>query len=330
MCHDERMTAHRFQQVDVFSAVALRGNPLAVVFDAQNLSTEAMQLYAQWTNLSETSFIEAPTNPAADVKVRIFTVSTELSFAGHPILGAVHAWLNAGGRPKATGKVNVECQRGIIEVMINEDKRSLTNLAFRAPELLRTGPLEDDVLEWAISALGISPDAVVAHNWIANGPQWAGLMLRSADEVLAIEPDYKDLEGLEVGVIGPHLPASEADLLTKRKKQAKPRKPGARAELEPLETTDPNVFDSEIAKAPADYEVRAFVSGEGQPEDPATGSLNAGFGVWLTDAGLAPSSYLVRQGTRLGRAGLIGISAKDDGVWVAGDCQTVIEGSVNI
>lgn len=325
------MTARRFQQVDVFSADAMRGNPLAVVLDSTGISTESMQLFAQWTNLSETSFIDVPTDSAADLKVRIFTVSTELSFAGHPILGAVHAWLKNGGTPQNATSVAVECQRGIIEVRINQDHAGLTNLAFRAPQLLRTGPLEDDVLEWAISALGISPDSVVAHQWIANGPQWAGLMLRSADEVLAIEPDYKDLEGLEVGVIGPHVASSKANALAQRKLHEKPRKPGARAELEPLEPhTDHLAFDSQIAKAPADYEVRAFVSGEGQPEDPATGSLNAGFGVWLTDAGLAPSSYMVRQGTRLGRAGMIGISAQDDGVWVAGDCQTMIEGSVKL
>ncbi|APF41295.1 PhzF family phenazine biosynthesis protein [Neomicrococcus aestuarii] len=325
------MTARSFQQVDVFSPEALRGNPLAVLLDSQGLSTEAMQLYAQWTNLSETSFLEPATNPAADVKVRIFTVSTELSFAGHPILGAVHAWLKAGNVPKATGKVKVECQRGLIDVRINSQESDVTNLAFRAPELLRTGPLEDDVLEWAIGALGIQPEAVVAHQWIANGPQWAGLMLRSAEDVLAIEPDYKDLEGLEVGVIGPHLPATEADALTKRKAHAKPRKKGARAELEPLEAApDELVFDSEIATAPADFEVRAFVSGEGQPEDPATGSLNAGFGVWLTYAGLASSKFVVRQGTRIGRAGMIGISAEDDGVWVAGDCRTLIQGSVTV
>jgi len=329
------MSLRPYKQVDVFTATPYYGNALAVVLDADGMTDGEMLRFANWMNLAETTFVLPPTRSGADYRVRIFTTTTELPFAGHPTLGTAHAWLEAGGVPSRPGVVVQECPAGLIEVRAHAgDDGGGHRLALKAPPLVRTGPLEDDVLEWALSGLGLARADVVAHQWIANGPQWAGLLLRDADTVLALEPDFAVLEGLEVGVIGPH--ASHGAHAARYRGSARTVRPkGARAELEPLPAPDTAglpitaaPFQSAVASAPADFEVRAFVPGEGFPEDPATGSLNAGFAVWLTRDGLAPEHYTVRQGTRLGRAGLIEVSMDAEGIWIAGEAVTCIEGMV--
>ena len=94
------MRPFEFKQVDVFSSVALKGNPVAVVLNADSLSDTQMADFARWTNLSETTFVLKPQNPDADYRLRIFTTLNELPFAGHPTLGSCHAWLEAGGVPR--------------------------------------------------------------------------------------------------------------------------------------------------------------------------------------------------------------------------------------
>ena len=122
-----------FTQVDVFTNTPYRGNPLAVVLDSDGLSTAEMQQFANWTNLSETTFVLPPTDPAADYRVRIFTTDVELPFAGHPTIGTCHAWLEAGGTPKRDGVVVQECAAGLITL------RNADRLAFAAPPLDRQG-----------------------------------------------------------------------------------------------------------------------------------------------------------------------------------------------
>ncbi|MBG6084281.1 PhzF family phenazine biosynthesis protein [Zhihengliuella flava] len=321
-----------FKQVDVFSAVPYLGNALAVVLDATHLDTETMQRIAQWTNLSETTFVLPPTTAGADYRVRIFTSTTELPFAGHPTLGTAHAWLEAGGVPAAGDVVVQECEAGLIEVRIEDPDAAAPRLALKAPQFYRTGPLEDDVLEWAVTGLGLRMDDVVGHQWLANGPQWAGLLLRDAETVLRIEPDFASLEGLEVGVIGPHLETPSGNIHTGRDPRHEAARPsGTRAELEPLPDTGAismGAFASAISHVPADYEVRAFCPGEALPEDPVTGSLNAGFARWLVTENLAAPSFTVRQGTRVGRAGYVQVHQDEAGLWIAGDCLTCIDGSV--
>ncbi|WP_149957856.1 PhzF family phenazine biosynthesis protein [Zafaria cholistanensis] len=328
------MSLRPYKQVDVFTATPYFGNALAVVLDSDGMAEEEMLRFANWMNLAETTFVLRPTQPGADYRVRIFTTTTELPFAGHPTLGTAHAWLEAGGAPARPGVVVQECPAGLIEVRAQAaDDGGGHRLALKAPPLVRTGPLEEDVLEWALAGLGLARTDVVAHQWIANGPQWAGLLLRDAELVLALEPDFAVLEGLEVGVIGPHA-SHGAHAVPYRESPRPVRRKGARAELEPLPAPEApglpagTAFQSVVASAPADFEVRAFVPGEGLPEDPATGSLNAGFAVWLTRDGLAPEHYTVRQGTRLGRAGLIEVSTDTEGIWVAGQAVTCIEGKV--
>jgi len=186
----------RFVQVDVFGENPYRGNPLAVIVDAEGLTTSDMQTFAKWTNLSETTFLLPPTHASADYRVRIFTPTEELPFAGHPTLGSAHAWLTNGGVPKDGNTIVQDCKVGLIGV-----RREENSLSFAAPPLLRSGPIDDAVLHEAAESLGISHDAIIDAAWIDNGPGWMGILLASADEVLAIQP--KPMK-LTLGVAGAH------------------------------------------------------------------------------------------------------------------------------
>jgi PhzF family phenazine biosynthesis protein len=199
------MTAFRFSQVNVFSQDPLSGNPLAVVHAATGLSEARMAALARWTNLSETTFLLPPSDAGADYRVRIFTPSGELPFAGHPTLGSCHAWLAAGGKPKKAGVVVQECGAGLVRVRCDGPR-----LEFAAPPLRRTGLLEAEVLAKVAKALGIAPSDVVRHQWADNGPGWCAVMLRSAHEVLALKPDWAALSPLKLGVVGPHKPGYDA------------------------------------------------------------------------------------------------------------------------
>jgi len=324
-----------YQQVDVFAPTAFNGNGLGVVFNADSLSDDQMQHFAQWLNVAETVFFVEPTHEEADYAIRIFTPSTELSFAGHPTLGAAHAWLESGGVSGPAGHLIQQCEAGLIPVRVERESTDSHSrrLAFLAPPLTRTGPLEPDVLQWAISGLGIHEDDVVDHQWLVNGPHPAGLVLRDADVVLGIEPDYEALQGLEVGVIGPYTASSVAHGVWQPHGSVLPRVSGTREELRPLDSSDlersEERFGSVVMQPPADFEVRAFVAGEAVSEDPATGSLNAAFGIWLTQSGYAPQRYTVRQGTRVGRSAILHIEATEKGVWVSGDVETRISGDVS-
>lgn len=195
-----------FAQVDVFTADHYRGNPLAVVVDAENLTTEQMQQFANWTNLSETAFLLRPTHPQADYRVRIFTAHEEYPFAGHPTLGSAHAWLEAGGVPKKDGVLIQECGAGLVPV-----KNNAGRLAFAAPPLTRSGPVDEVDMTRIAAGLRLSRDSLLDAAWLVNGPAWIGVLLDSARQVLDIVPDYAALQGLEVGVIGAHDDAVHAD-----------------------------------------------------------------------------------------------------------------------
>lgn len=197
------MRSRAFAQVDVFGAEPLRGNPVAVVLDGDGLDTAAMQRFANWTNLSETTFVLAPASERADYRVRIFTPAGELPFAGHPTLGTCHAWLEAGGRPARGEAVVQECAAGLVEI-----RRTADGLAFAGPPLVRSGPVEPALVAEVAAALGIAASDVVAAEWVDNGPGWLAVLLGSAQAVLDLEPSFLDRD---VGVAGPHAPgAAEA------------------------------------------------------------------------------------------------------------------------
>jgi PhzF family phenazine biosynthesis protein len=187
----------RFRQVDVFGDRPLLGNPVAVVLDGEGLTDEEMAGFARWTNLSETTFVLPPSNPAADYRVRILTTTVELPFAGHPTLGTCHAWLESGGRPKAAdGEIVQECAAGLVSV-----RRVDGRLAFAAPPLVRSGAVDEPLVGHIAELLGIDRSAIVDAEWVDNGPGWVGVLLASADEVLALRPGVVDLD---VGVVGPY------------------------------------------------------------------------------------------------------------------------------
>lgn len=191
------MSKFTFQQVDVFASRPLRGNPLAVVVGTDALSEPEMAAFANWTNLSETTFLLKPKSAGADYRVRIFTPVRELPFAGHPTLGSCHVWLATGGEPKGR-EIIQECEAGLIRIRRDNDR-----LSFAAPDLRRAGPVEPEILARIVRGLNLAPDAIVDANWVDNGPGWLAVLLRSRDEVLALRPDYAAISGLRVGVVAP-------------------------------------------------------------------------------------------------------------------------------
>lgn len=192
------MSWRRFTQLDVFTDRALGGNPLAVVHDAQGLPDEAMQAFARWTNLSETTFLLPPADAQADYRIRIFTPARELPFAGHPTLGSCRAWLDAGGQPRAGDEIVQECGVGLVRV-----RRDAARLAFAAPPLLRAGEVDAGTRVRIAASLRVDVSALRATQWVDNGPGWVAAMLGSRDELLALRPDFAAMHGLKVGVVAP-------------------------------------------------------------------------------------------------------------------------------
>lgn len=195
-----------FYQVDVFTHEAFCGNPLAVIFDADDLSSDQMQHLTRWTNLSEAVFFQKTTHPDADYKVRIFTVDRELPFAGHPTLGSCFSWLQHGGRPKNDGIIIQECGAGLIEIKQDENL-----LSFAAPALIRSGEVNDKELNTICRILKIERSDIKAANWIDNGPGWVGILLESAEKVLQLQPETSASDVFDIGVIGAYPENNEAD-----------------------------------------------------------------------------------------------------------------------
>jgi PhzF family phenazine biosynthesis protein len=192
-----------FAQVDVFTTDPGLGNPLAVVLDGSGLSTGEMRRFARWTNLSETTFVVAPDDPAADYRVRIFTPDDELPFAGHPTLGTCHAWLEAGGRPRRDGVVVQQCGAGLVEVRAAADGQ----LAFAAPPLVRSGSVNEDLVVRVAGSIGLAREDILDAQWVDNGPGWVAVLLRDARAVLDVVPGDVFLD---LGLVGLYPAGSEA------------------------------------------------------------------------------------------------------------------------
>ncbi|WP_323016651.1 PhzF family phenazine biosynthesis protein [Castellaniella sp.] len=280
------MPVFDFKQVDVFSSEPLKGNPLAVVIAADGLADAQMAAFANWTNLSETIFLLHPTTPQADYRVRIFTPHGELPFAGHPTLGACAVWLASGGVARSD-TITQECQAGLITL-----RRDGAQVAFAAPPLVRSGPVESALAPRLAAGLGVDVSDILAAQWVDNGPGWLAVLLGTRRQVLALRPDPAALGDLKLGVVAPWDPVADG--------------------------------------AEAQFEVRAFVPGLGIPEDPVTGSLNAGLAQWLIGSGQAPAVYVASQGTALGRAGRVHVRQSGADIWIGGEVVSCIEGRVTL
>jgi PhzF family phenazine biosynthesis protein len=283
-----------YKVVDVFTSRPLAGNPVAVVFDADGLETEAMQAIAHWTNLSETTFVLKPTTPAADYRLRIFTPRSELPFAGHPTLGSAHAILEAGrATPREGGLLVQQCSIGLVDVTI-EDGAEGRQLAFALPSV-RIDPLPAaDVAELEL-ILGCKLNHEAAPAIVNVGPTWVVLPMTDATAVLDLRPDFARLAAFE----------------------------------RRLDVTGVTVF-GRYPQGDVAMEVRAFAPSCGVEEDPVCGSGNASVAAFQWERGLLPSSgvaYVAAQGRCVGRDGRVKVQVDVDGrVRVGGSCITCVDG----
>jgi PhzF family phenazine biosynthesis protein len=279
-------------------ASLFKGNPLAVVFDADGLDTAQMQAIARWTNLSETAFLLAPTDVRADYRVRIFTTQAELPFAGHPTLGAAQAFLNSGGQPKTPGRLVQECAAGLIDLAQRGEGAPAT-WAFAAPPTKMT-PLPE--LQYNALRAALRSDAIdfgAPPFGVDNGAPWLVVRLASAQAVLALDIDYDALAVVAAGVGAQGLAA----------------------------------YGAHEADGPATFEVRCLMTGLGTGEDPVTGSANAAIAMLLAQQIRRPGSrYTVRQGTAMGRDGRVFIDYDDAAgtIWIGGGSLTVVDGTIQL
>ena len=308
------MRQRRFMQIDVFSSTPFRGNPLAVVVDAEGLTDAEMQNFAQWTNLSETTFLLPPTHADADYQVRIFTPSNELPFAGHPTLGSCHAWLATGGKPRQAGRVVQQCKKGLVSLQLNADNPHAP-LAFEAPSSTRATGSEAE-LQPILEALGLERKEVAAHAKLNNGPLFWALLTHDPERLLELKPDCSRLYAMqtEVGIAALY-PQQNAALIGRASREAR-------------------AFNqSTTGGEPApDMELRVFFNATTTAvEDPITGSFNASLAQWLIEEGHIRAPYIAQQGTSINRDGRVHITQDADSkVWVGGACHTCIEGMVTL
>jgi PhzF family phenazine biosynthesis protein len=272
-----------FKLVDVFGTRPFSGNPLAVISDAEELSADEMLAITRWLNLSETTFLMPPTDKAADYCVRIFTPDRELPFAGHPTLGTAHVWLENGGQPKMPGRIVQQCGVGLVPLQHADE------LAFAAPPLIRSGPVDEADLNDALAVLQIERAAVVEAQWVDNGPGWLGVRLASAEAVRAVKPLGSYHKRMDIGVVGPET-GGETDV--------------------------------EIRAIFSDQTLALR-------EDPVTGSLNASVAQWLLGAGLLKAPYVAAQGTCLGRTGRVRVTQDADHIWIGGATRTLFSGETS-
>jgi PhzF family phenazine biosynthesis protein len=287
----------RYTVVDVFSAVATRGNPVAVVLDAAGLDAQSMQHIARWLNLSETTFVLPPGAPGADYRVRIFTPANELPFAGHPTLGSAHAVVTAGLVSPRSGTLVQECGSGLIPLELDADdggvryRLRLPSARFAAVTSTATAELQ--------GAIGAPIDVAVAPALVDVGPTWLVARLDSVEQLLALQPNMHRLAALEVslGATGTTLFAASAGVGN-------------------------------------DVEVRSFAPSIGVNEDPVCGSGNGSVAAFRRERGLLPPEqvdYLASQGRCVGRDGRVRVTIEPAGtIWIGGACVTTAEGVLRL
>ncbi len=282
-----------FKQVDVFTRVPLKGNPLAVVLDGAGLSDAEMQQFANWTNLSETTFMLAASDPAADYHLRIFTPKVELKFAGHPTLGSAHAAIEAGIATPKNGRLTMQCGVGLVDIAVPDDWRT-EGLSFRLPDHKMWAAAEPDAL---LDAMGSHGKLKANPSVIDVGPHW----------VIA-----EFVHAADVSAFAPSLPAlGDYD-----------RKHG---------TTGLTIF-AETGDGAGGIIVRSFAPTDGIAEDPVCGSGNGSVAAYRLEMGSVArgQSYVASQGREIGRDGIIKVRIAEDGIHIGGNSVTCVDGTVEI
>jgi PhzF family phenazine biosynthesis protein len=288
--------SRRFAQIDVFADRPGAGNPLAVVFDAEDLDSTQMQAIAAWANLAETTFVLPPTTADADYRLRIFTTRQEIAFAGHPSIGSAHAVLAEGREQPASGLLVQECPAGLLPIRISTDgdRRSLSVRVPRS-RIVRFAGAGDEPLHRALSGYRLGP---LAAALVEGGRRWWLAELADEFEVRRMQPDLAAIAGL----------ASLSNSLGLC------------------------VF-ARCGNQASQLVVRAFPLGVGINEDPASGAANAAIAAFLDEAGALAGlgrSYLVSQGREMGRDARLRLDIDGEHqVWVGGQCQSVIQGSID-
>jgi len=289
------MSKFQFLQLDVFPASRGGGNPLGVVIDARDWSDVDMQAFAAWTDLVETTFLLPPSIAAADYRLRIFTPTREIPFAGHPTIGSAHAALQTGFAHARDGLLTQECGAGLLPIRIEGDEHE-HDLFVRAPaaRVARTGDDSRAHLHGVLGsqALGALPPALVEGGrswWIAEFP--------NETSVREWRPDHAAIRAL-----------AQADACLGL-----------------------CVF-ARCENAAYDLVVRAFPAGVGIVEDPASGAANGLIAAWIAQRepdGRLARGYRVSQGREMGHDARIVIRFDSDrSVWVGGRTDAVIEGTL--
>ena len=277
-----------FQQVDVFTAVPFKGNPVAVVLDGDAVSSADMQSIAAWTNLSETTFVCTPTDQRADYRLRIFTPKRELPFAGHPTIGSAHAVLRHGLKPQAAGRLVQECGKGLVDIKIDGERLllALPEPQFREPTLSQRAAVAD--------GLGVMPADIQRAAIIDVGPVWFTVQLASGDVVRALAPDMGKLAALNpIGITGVNVFGLYPQ--------------GGSADIEVR------------SFAPGDGIPEDPVCGSGN------GCVAA---LVRRDGVLKAHAYVASQGRCLGRDGQVIVQFDTSTIWLGGHAVTCVEGSL--
>ncbi|MGH8105139.1 MAG: PhzF family phenazine biosynthesis protein [Arenimonas sp.] len=284
-------------QVDVFSKRPGCGNPLAVVLDAEGLTSEQMQTIAGWTNLVETTFVLPPTQPNADYRVRIFTPQREIPFAGHPSLGTAHALLASKKINKQNAEIVQECGAGLIPIRIETSKKFRRRLFFRAPAVKNITPFDAGHPEAAavFSKLALGE---LQPSLVEGGRKWWIAEMRDEIALRNLQPDHA-----AITLMSKATDSMGLCVFSRCKDQ-----------------------DYQLA-------VRAFAPAFGIKEDPASGAANATIAAYLLESGALENighNYRVSQGREIGHDATIDLRAmQQEDIWVGGECQTVINGNIN-
>jgi len=285
-----------FKQVDVFTSVPYKGNPVAVVLCADDMTGAQMQQIANWTNLSETTFVVPATDSRADYRVRIFTPGSELPFAGHPTVGTAHALLEAGCVDAKEGALVQECDQGLVTLTLGRMPDGERCISFDLPEPAIT-PLDSGRVADLEAALGVEVVREFNPCLIDVGPRWITAQLPSAEAVLSNRPDFARMESLNVED----------------------------------KSTGVVLFGGYPEGAAARIEVRAFAPAVGVIEDPVCGSGNGCVAAFIRHTGQTGqfgSEYTASQGAVLGRAGILRLTIAPDRIRVGGAAVTCIDGQL--